>query len=109
MKKLSYVAIILSIIAIILSIISITIRSTQNNQNFVTRSELYQEHALVATALQTSDFSIFKDKLNDYNQCIRAAVSTYANCDQTTSGVTAFQCYNNLNLNMAECQDKFNS
>ena len=92
---------ILAVIAIILSIVAIYISLNKDNSsnNYVTRGELNQEHALISTALQNS-----RKDLDEYNLCIRRAVSAYANCDQTTEQPESFNiCYNNLNANMAGC------
>lgn len=101
MKEKNSWIIILAIIAIILSIIAIyiSLNKDNNSNNYVTREELYKEHALISTALQNSDFSTFRGILDAYNLCIRRAILAYAGCSQTTN----VQCYNNLNLEMADC------
>ena len=98
---------ILVIVALISSVAAIYISlsgNSGNGSNYVTREEFNQEHALLSTALQESDYQNFRTDLDEYNSCIRRAVSAYANCDQATEQPESFNiCYNNLNANMVEC------
>lgn len=107
MKQTNTFVVILSVIAIILSIIAIILVFKINSSNYITKTELYDELASLPTTLQNSDFSKFQTELNEYNTCVRQAISSYSTCDQTCDSVSCLDCDPNLDSQLQSCQSNY--